>query len=47
MNFSKLENLFKLECVGLGNFMLRKDKFENIKSFLSFSKLSFRDFNFI
>ena len=29
MNFSKLENLFKLECAWFENFILRKDKLEN------------------
>ena len=29
MDFSKLENLFKLECTWLRNLILREYKFEN------------------
>ena len=40
MNFSKLENLFKLKYVWLGNFILRKDRLEKDSEFSFLFKIN-------
>ena len=44
MNFSKLENLFKLECASLGNFNLRKNNFEKDQELSFLFKINFLRF---
>ena len=44
MNFSKLENLFKLECAWLENFILRKNKFEKDQELYFPFKINFQRF---